>query len=451
MLNRTKAFVKAFDQVGKETSLSFNGSTKIKTVCGGVLTFIVAIFVAATSYFFSKEIFLRQDPAVRTSYVPVEDSTIHLKEFPIAINIGDGKGKDLTFDQTFNRAVSIDGQLREVNHAANKENVRIYTFKMKRCNILEFGELGQIYENLVKNTSTFLCIDFDTITTPEGKRELKVPIINGILGEKESTSLFISLNRCNEAKDPGCSAFLDKQGTFFINIRFIEVSVNTSDYEQPLNFKQELKNVGVSPDLYIRQYISFKKNELISDDGWIFEQADILSFIQVYEKFQEITSYSPVSRTLLTIYGQSIREKISTNRKYLKIPEVLANLGGIFKIVVSSMKLIASYFSEFEFYEEVREIIQKKKENSVQVNNLVKIESSDVQLSVKNTSTFKTVAIPKHSMAYYILQRMCMCWRSKLEENRQHALKYLEIKFLIGKMIETEEYNQANPAILINS
>ena len=450
MLCRIKAFIKSCDQVGKETSLSFNGSSKIKTFCGGLLTFIVAVFIGATSYFFSKEIFLRQDPSVRTSNVPIEDSIIRLKEFPIAINIGDGRGKDLTFDSAFNRALSIVGQLREINHAANKESVRIYTFMMKRCNILEFGLLGQIYENLVKVTNNYLCIDFDSLTTPEGKLQTKDPIINGILAERESTVLMINIYRCDETKDPGCSVVLEKQGTFFINIRFIETMLNTAVYDHPLNYKQETKNVAVSPDLYIRQFINFKTNELVTDDGWIFEKADILNFVQVDEKYQEISSYTSVTRLLINIYGQTIREKVSTNRKYIKIPEVLANLGGIFKVAVSVMKLIAAYFSEYEFYEEVRNIVEKKKENSAQINNLVKIENSDAQLTIKNIKTFKTT-IPKHSMAYFILFRACIFCKSKIEENRQDALKYLEIRFLINKMIETEELNQINPAILINS
>ena len=150
MLSRTKDFVKFCDQVGKEPSLSFNGSTKIKTFCGGVLTFMITTFIAATSYFFSKEIYLRQDPAIRTSSVPLSESIILPKAFPLALNIADGRGNDLTFDPGFNRAVLLTAELREISHAAYNGKMRIYTYKMKRCNILEFGELGQVLENLDK-------------------------------------------------------------------------------------------------------------------------------------------------------------------------------------------------------------------------------------------------------------------------------------------------------------
>ena len=54
---------------------------------------------------------------------------------------------------------------------------------------------------------------------------------------------------------------------------------------------------------------------------------------------------------MLSVYFDTILLNNFTNRKYLKIQEVLANLDDLFKIVVSTIKYVASFFSEYEFYE----------------------------------------------------------------------------------------------------
>ena len=439
MLKRVGLFIKKIDAVGKETSLSFNGSTRIKTVCGGLLTTIATILIVAASYFLSKELFLREDPAVRTSLEPVPEAVINLKEFPLGFFVGDGKAGMIQNNPDFKRAVEIIGELRETNHPTNKEVMRIYTFKLKQCNMSEYGEIGETFKQLDPNINQKLCIDFDSFTTHEGKKETKEMIINAKMASRNSTYINIILLRCQEEKDPGCSKFFEKQGTFFFNSLHLDRVLNVSSYSNPLSYLYEVKNIAVSAELYIRQYFTFSINQLVSDDGWFLNEIEETKLIQIFEKNQEVQIYSPVTRRLLALYYDTTLTKQIIARKYIKVQEVLANLGGFLKVVISAMKFLASFFSEFEYYEEMRDTIDKKIKNPNFTNNFIKQGESNAELKIEANKLTKTTVIPKISMTKFIFQRAFCFWKSNIEESRAIASKYLEIRYMVKRFIEIEE------------
>ena len=439
MLKRASFFIKKLDVVGKETSLLFNGSTRIKTVCGGVLTALISFFIVAASYFLSKELFLRGDPAVRTSLEPVTEAIIKLKEFPITFNVGDGRGGMLQDNPDFRRAVEIEGQVRETAHPNNKEIMRIYAFKLKQCDMLEYGEIGEIFKKIDTRIESKLCINFDSFTTPEGKKETKDMIINAKMASRNSTYINIILLRCQEEKDPGCSKFFEKQGTFFFNSMHLDRVLNVSSYSNPLSYLYEVKNIAVSAELYIRQYFTFSINQLVSDDGWFLNETEETKLIQIFEKTQEVQIYSPVTRRLLALYYDTTLTKQVVARKYIKVQEVLANLGGFFKVAISAMKFIASFFSEFEFYEEMRDTIDKKIKNPNFTNNFIKQGESNAELKIEANKLMKTTAIPRISMTKFISQMVFCFWKSGIEESRAIASKYLEIGYMVKRFIEIEE------------
>ena len=439
MLKRASFLIKSLDAVGKETSLSFNGSTRIKTVCGGVLTAIISALILAATYFLSKELFLREDPSVRTSFEPVTEAVIKLNEFPLAFSVGDGKTNLIHNNADFRRAVEIVGELRETTHPTNKEHMRLYTFRLKQCKMSKYGEIGEVFKQLDTRIESKLCIDFDSFTTPEGKKETKEMIINAKMASKNSTYVNIILLKCQEEKDLGCSKFYQTQGTFFFNAMHLERVLNISSYSNPLSHLYEVKNIAVSSDFYIRQYFTFSINQLMSDDGWFLNQADESKLIQASEKTQEVQSYSHINRKMLALYYDTTLTKTVFTRKYIKVQEVLANLGGFFKVAISSMKFVASFFSEFEFYEEMRDIIDKKSKNPTFTNNFIKQGESNAELKIEANKLTKTIAIQKISMGKFIVQRVFCFWKSNIEESRANATKYLDIGYMVKRFIEIEE------------
>ena len=325
----------------------------------------------------------------------------------------------MTFDPNFHSNVNIGGTIREYKHAANKEKVKTYAFKMKRCNISEFGEKGQIYGSLIDYTSNFLCIDFDSITNQEGKLETKMPIIDGNIAELEGTSFEINLKNSNLFYSPNYEQ-VTNNSQYFVNVRFLETSLNLSDYDQPINYKQEIKNIIVSTNMYVRQNLTFKLNELVSQVGWISDQSETISFISLHEKYQDHSSYSETSRSILSIYCNTVREKVVIRRKYLGIPELLANIGGFLKAIEFVMKLIASYYSEYEFYEEMQNIIKKKKDEIRPHCNLSNRQVSNTEISVNEIDSQNSALVPKYSTAYYIFRWACLTWRWRLADGHEY-------------------------------
>ena len=442
MSNKLLNIIKSIDAVGKGTSLTYNGSNIIKTYFGGVLTLIIAILMSASVIFFSRELFQRKSPLSTTSQRAVLEDSIKVKEFPIMFTVSDGTSLPIHNNSSFKSAVEIEGILYELYHPDSQVKLRTYIFNFKNCNMSEFGENGLKMKELALDIEEKLCIDYNSLVDSKGNKPSKDLIFNDALGNRGSSFISINFKVCNQNSDPGCLDLIIKKGGFKVNIFFLETFLDLSNYSDPVDYRYIVKNYDVSLGLNIRQFVTFQWHHLETDDGWIFENNNTNKFIQIESIIQSVSSYNPESRYLLSFILQTSLLRTITNRRYLKVPELLANLGGFFKIIISCSKFLASFFSESVLYSDLINLkLDLVKRNTRNNQITIRRDESNVDVSRDVDGLNKADLASMSTIKYVFLATFCS-FTNNFKSNRQTAFKYLEIGGLISHLMKMEQISE---------
>ena len=436
MSNKLLNIIKSIDAVGKGTSLTYNGSNIIKTYFGGVLTLIIAILMSASVIFFSRELFQRKSPLSTTSQRAVLEDSIKVKEFPIMFTVSDGSTLSIHNNPSFKREVEIKGILHELLHPDSEVKLKRYKFNFKDCNMSEFGENGLKMNELALDIEEKLCIDYNSLIDFEGNKPTKDLIFNDALGNRGSSFIIIYFKACNENSDPGCLDSIKKRGGFKVNIFFLETFLDLSNYSDPVNYRYVVKNFDVSIGLYVRQFVTFQWHHLETDDGWIFENIYSNKFIQTESIVRAVSSYNHTNRYLFSFILQTSLLRTVTSRSYLKVPELLANLGGFFKIIISFSKFLASFFSESVLYADLINLkFDLAKRNTRKNQITIRRDESNVDVS-REVNDINKADLASMNIIKYVLLAIFCSFSNNFKSKKQSVFKYLEVGALVNHLMK---------------
>lgn len=344
------------------------GSPKFGTVAGGILSIILMIAGLIIFVFFGKDCYTRSNPYTSTQKVVPDDLSfikVHSNNFTIAFRYEQYNG-----DKFEENGFSV------VGYYYYKEDFQGY------LDIVECNELNLIDPNFIKqfqDGTGWKCINFNM--TSENETDTR---LGGMWG---SDIYYFYLDYIIDKSQ------VDKLSEYGLMASFMvpQYYFSPDNFGSPLN--KRYQNIYLNLDKSMRKFLSmyFESPICFDDIGLIFEQQ--LNYTQISLAYTQLDTIlnndndSKVTVSSISFYYNNQYDMFKRN--YIKIQEVLANVGGLMQVLYyvcfilimpyQDYKMNTKFVNAFFSFDENQE-----REISHQVSNVKLVSDKNVMKSLKS-------------------------------------------------------------------
>ena len=160
----------------------------------------------------------------------------------------------------------------------------------------------------------------------------------------------------------------------FLILKYKDSYIDPVNFVNPeVTFWTDL-NMYMDPKLFKNNYVVLKKNIILTDSGFLFQSIDT-KVVYKFEKFVESTSLSD-DQDFMEIRFIFDTEVTYIYRSYIKLWDLAASAGGIFKLFQTLCTIITYPFIKINFYSciESRIIrVFKKEDGKIDLKNSVSL------------------------------------------------------------------------------
>jgi hypothetical protein len=330
---------------GFKPSLILDKKTFFKTKLGGVITVLTVIFTLIAIWFLGNDIFYRINPKIlvqpqKDFYLPpfLIDKNHYQFSFLFKYNnksVGwDNRIVNVTYIQ-YEFRKSKDGSLNEtfIPSPSHKCDPKIdFPNDPDRWNFVHTKKAYCFSPNktfYIENSH-----DVGNVTNPE--RHLR-----------------FEMTRCKNNSEPGVVCLPKEeqdrimQGSYII-WKFKDSYIDPVNYSSPESKFWADLDIYMDPNLFKTNYITLKKTVLITDSGFFFQSLDTKT-IYKFDKYLESSGFSDQE---LFMQARIVMDTTVdyVYRSYIKVWDLAALAGGIFKLVQTLSNIINMTFSDYFFY-----------------------------------------------------------------------------------------------------
>ncbi|EAR86659.2 transmembrane protein, putative (macronuclear) [Tetrahymena thermophila SB210] len=367
-------YLKIFDIYGQNVQLNLNKKQKYNTVIGGVLSLLVFTLLLIGCWFFGKELIYKQNPSVISQERPVDcPKRIDVKPDNLIIMMGVANANAQYFSdpRLFTVNAIQQQQVSYIDQNTGLSSIKLVNQnrKIRLCNENDIGisDTKSYFTQL--NYPVLYC--FDTSEQPV--------YFEGDFNQQEFSQLIVYFDKCQNSTSS--QIICQPKEVIDQTLMLSKVGVFMSDHViNPLNFKNPISNRGIS--LYASTSSSFPQemslyftNQYIDTDQGVFyqeiEQISTFVFMQ-----QTITPYFSSPNTLARVIIRLQKQKENyMKRSYLKLADVVAQIGGLLKILVLIGFLISNRISKLYYFKAIIDEIYQFKSSSDKVDLIPKDQS----------------------------------------------------------------------------
>ena len=290
-------------------------------------------------------------------------------------------------ERIFNFAAEFWEYYQETNATTNKTILisKKTSLPVEKCDTNKsFGEYKDLYQDLSTLSSSY-CI------TP-GKHNVT---LYGVFGQIKTGFSFINIymNKCINGTDTSissgrtdCYSQTDiNKALSVVNFAytFVDYDIDHENVSNPVTAVSRTELLALSSTIFTR-ILQYRKNVIYNSDyGFVFEDKETLKLSQ-----HDTLSYSvdlrsqgvyPGSFSSMGIFLSSKTDKY--NRSYAKLQNLLANIGGIVKLVMNLAQIIVFLITRKIFYLSIINSDSQFRERTI----------SEINKSLPNNSKFNLV------------------------------------------------------------
>ena len=424
--------------------LRYKKEEKYPSLIGIILSMVTIFFVIVISILYGLDLIFRTGYSIVTNYIPLTKKTlIDFSNRPLMFGFATNGGKISKFDPSY-ISLTFD---RNVHNSYLDENG---IYQLERISTQVEMEPCNISKHFVGRNEFMGKFDYHNFLCTKPNQNLN---FGGRFGDNINgyDLLEIHLNKCvNSSKNNNiCKSeeildkFLDNS---YLTMIYISESVDHSNISFPLI--QSLRN-----ELYIvakehvkRYYQYFQMASYSSDVGLIWNKIKKFNFTETknihtdFVKEEEQEFYS--SSALLEIALTSTDEKTVYERKYLKLQEVLGQIGGFTDIVFIFFQFISDYFSKKTMIVDIT--------NKIIMNEDIKIINPKKKSNLNGSITSKKSQIINNSSQYKIfnIQKKNLTMRGTNTESLNN--NYIEKKCKTNLKKDSHEKKSKHISIKVN-
>jgi len=340
--------LKSIDQFGKQFQFNIEGGT-FKTNFGGFLTILFALGICALSWYFGFDLYAKENPFFlqKSTHFDLAPYIIDFNYSQMAVAFGlsnknlMGNSSDLKYIEH-----KVFHEIRKLNETSGEHYLDKISIPLERCTndlinltALDILEFPQAY-----------CFN------PRNKihRDFGGP---DALGRHHY--LIFQIKFCNsdteETYNIKCASELERYNVLsshksYMSIVYQDNIINPSSYEVPFENKFFIKKSGLnifnSEAAYYNQF-SYRTVSLVTDAGIIFSDYEERNFIEFHEMVIDLEP--PSGDFFAKINLHIATERRIYERSYLKLPDVIANVGGFIGLVQVIVEFLFSFYLDNEF------------------------------------------------------------------------------------------------------
>ena len=345
LLNKIHKALLFVDQFGQTPQFLIKKDIQYHSIFGGLMTILVYIIGLIALIFFSQEIFSKNSPSVNlaTQNDGHPSKIDYFDNFEFLIGIQNQQYVVEINDKFF----TAEGFLfQTVVNDSGTFNIR-HTIDLEPCSeALKYSPNYNLFQNL--NLEGYYCISRN-----QSKFNDKDIFIRDFWGSDGFQMLQIKFYDCkNSSTSQNCAPQeeIDKYlGLTEVSLFTVDNLVKTRDYKHPYErtVKEKFYYVSNNFQVSITEYL--KHLTIISDDGLLFTTNKTIDMFQ-HDYLMDYTIYQRDSKTFVsfTVQLNNIREVYY--RKYYKLQDLAAQVGGIFKTLLIIFYVITKFHSEHSYY-----------------------------------------------------------------------------------------------------
>jgi hypothetical protein len=344
-------FIKNFDYLAPSQVLYIKGHKSFQTYIGAILSLLVFGLVFALGIYFFYKLISREN-----LYISIQEES-HQINFTFNFS-----------NSLFAFKINSDIELNEneIVFIVSYNELDLYNIKKKKLNLeIEKCKEEKIDKSIkeidkIKNISSFYCL------VPSENAQIKTILNKGI-----DSFLNIEIYLCDNEKNSSCKSneeIINKLKGHLMEFYFITQTyyVNNYNYKNPLLKSYEEEKIKLNLETITNITYFYEQLSYYSDNGIIFEEKKkYKGFI-----FPTKTRYSinirnnfknPLGSFLFYI-NRNQRQRYE--RKYQKLQEICAYIGGILSFLnfIGSF-IVSAYNEQFFFYYIINWIFNDRKES----------------------------------------------------------------------------------------
>ena len=447
----------------------FKGEKKQHSYLSVFLSFFINIICSIILIFNLLRLFLRKEPTI--SYTKID--------LPKGVNITMNTEQLLfsIFVRDKNHAPLNDPTIIKVNPTYNilhrNENGKIISSN----NVLDIVNCTN-YKNIYKKINQEENFNGNDIALHYCFNFTNDIIIGGRYSDDFYASLAIYVSKCQNSSDSDiiCNSpeiINEKVQDAWLQIFFSTYSINSENYTQPISTDLTSVYFRLDSNLNKHIYTYYGSVDFTSNENYIFDQFLNKKAIHLDHTFNDINLINSKDQHLSTIYVCSAMTKEKIQRRYIKLPEVGANISGILYVQcfivyvflyfpqlklmdIEIINVLFDYRPKYLSYEE--EMHNRRLSNYKKVKyRPIKIKNqtdNNKKLSHNNLNVKKPLneneIVQMKKLNTFDLLKIYLCWwnhkykklRDEMNFLMKEKLKYTDLAETLKNHIQIEKIKQ---------
>lgn len=346
-LERVSDLCKSMDFLGPDFRFEKSSSAQFQSISGFLFSSVCGIACIVMGMFFGKEVYEKKEPIINISAAFVEYSDIFMDEFPIMFSFFAANGTSLNLE-TINRYMRINNYEQTMDDkGVVKEITDIYGFD--NCTNVKFKKYEDMFKNRLNSTNpNLLCVD---------QKEKRLMFSNSYLA-LNSTNFNFVFKKCVGA---GCPADTDSViENMLITVIYPTSFVDIFNYKRPILTYFDEATTQASNYLKRRVYMRFIYNTFTDDTGVVFNNYVPQNFVQLLSVVPDDLLHpttGPFKDILFWLALESPKISNLFSRKYMKISDLLAILGGTINSLYIILRVLSAHYLRFIYMDFLRHTV----------------------------------------------------------------------------------------------
>ncbi|KAL4473782.1 hypothetical protein ABPG74_022646 [Tetrahymena malaccensis] len=382
-MSKIQNFFQSIDIYGKRIDIIFQNKQVYKTIYGGIITFIIGIFFIVGCWFFGDQLFNRLNPSVIFSERYVDQAQrINITSDNLIMMFGvSNYQSELWIDPTVFQVRAVQQILQITNNTQYGQHERRLISINKTMKICDQNDIG-----IPEVQNYFGKLNLKKLFCFESGQDL---YMQGDFDAQQFAQLYVYIDKCqNHTSEVVCQpidVINQKLQLANIDMYFSNTIIDPLNYSHPFSFKG-MNQYSSASSVFPKEIQLYYTNYYIQDDvGLLYTQKEEKQKFTFTNK-QETTyfgDYNVLARVLIRI--QKMKESL-LQRRYQKIQDVIAQMGGLMKILFLVGSIIVFPFSSLSLYKAIGDKIflyqttdQKQlPQNKIQIQNNKKFNFNDL-------------------------------------------------------------------------
>ena len=365
-------YLKRIDLFAVNYNFESNGSQKHQTIEGACISFLAVTIIIVISFIFGKDVYERKKVKIMNGKELIEESIIEMKNFPFSITYANTEPIESILEPLENVFdIFVELIIIDPFYKITYEPVTMDDCK-NQLSYFE-GKSGDVFKRLIASTNRKnLCFNFKEF-------EPKLFVKNG-RRLQNSNSITVRVVPCHSRLDPdsrkNCKYTKETFGEYiYVGFTYYESFVENQDFANPIKYIDNTIGYPVNLSASLYYTLNISKDILFTDTGFLLENSSNI----IYNNVASIENKVQInSNEVLQVMLSSTNIRNKTSRSFMKLQELLANIGGFSNFIIILLNLFLSNYFKFKY------------RAFVHLNSFYKIlhDNKDLKLKLKSSLLF---------------------------------------------------------------